>query len=46
MSFIPDPCPYPYAFLSTMGEGVTADRDGSVYTAEPFARRLQKFALK
>jgi DNA-binding beta-propeller fold protein YncE len=45
-SFIPDPCPYPYAFLSTMGEGVTADRDGSVYTAEPFARRLQKFALK
>jgi DNA-binding beta-propeller fold protein YncE len=45
-SFIPDPCPYPYAFLSTMGEGVTADRDGSVYTAEPFARRLQKFAVK
>ena len=42
-SFIPDPCPYPYAFLSTMGEGVTADRDGNVYTAEPFARRLLKF---
>ena len=45
-SFIPDPCPYPYAFLSTMGEGVTVDREGNVYTAEPFARRLLKFAVK
>ncbi len=44
-SFIPDPCPYPYAFFSTMGEGVTADVQGNVYTAE-FARRVQKFAIK
>ena len=44
-SFIPDPCPYPYAFFSTMGEGVTADRTGNVFTAE-FSRRIQKFAVK
>jgi DNA-binding beta-propeller fold protein YncE len=42
-TFIPDPCPYPYAFFSSMGEGVTVDVDGNVYTAE-FARRIQKFA--
>ena len=44
-SLIPDPCPYPYAFFSTMGEGVTADFDGNVYTAE-FTRRIQKFAFR
>ena len=44
-AFIPDPCPYPYAFFSSMGEGVTADFDGNVYTAE-FARRIQTFVVR
>ena len=44
-AFIPDPCPYPYAFFSTMGEGVTVDSAGNVYTAE-FARRIQKFVRR
>ena len=44
-AFIPDACPYPYAFFSSMGEGVTADLDGNVFTAE-FARRIQKFARR
>lgn len=44
-AFIPDPCPYPYAFFSSMGEGVTADSAGNVYTAE-FARRIQKFVRR
>ena len=43
--FIPDPCPYPYAFFSTMGEGVTADADGNVYDAE-ISRRIRKFVRK
>ena len=44
-AFIPDPCPYPYAFFSTMGEGVTVDSAGNVYTAE-FSRRIQKFVRR
>jgi hypothetical protein len=41
-SFIADPCPYPYSGISSMGEGVTADRDGNVYDAE-LSRRIRKF---
>ncbi len=44
-AIIPDPCPSPYAFFSSMGEGVTADVDGNVYTAE-FSRRIQKFVRR
>ena len=44
-NFIPDPCPYPYAGISNMGEGVTADRDGNVYDAE-LSRRIRKFAKR
>lgn len=44
-SFIPDPCPYPYAFFSTMGEGVTADLEGNVYSAE-FSRRIRRFGRR
>jgi DNA-binding beta-propeller fold protein YncE len=44
-SFIPDPCPYPYAGISNMGEGVTADHDGNVYDAE-LSRRIRKFARR
>jgi DNA-binding beta-propeller fold protein YncE len=44
-AFIPDPCPYPYASVSTMGEGVTVDHDGNVYDAE-LSKRLRKFARK
>ena len=43
--FIPDPCPYPYASVSTMGEGVTVDHDGNVYDAE-LSKRLRRFARK
>jgi sugar lactone lactonase YvrE len=44
-AFIPDPCPYPYSYVSTMGEGVAVDRDGNVYDAE-LSRRLRKFERK
>jgi DNA-binding beta-propeller fold protein YncE len=44
-SFIPDPCPFPYAGVSTLAEGVTADRDGNVYGAD-FLRRVRKFVRK
>jgi len=38
-------CDPPYAFFSSMGEGVTADSAGNVYTAE-FARRIQTFVRR
>jgi hypothetical protein len=44
-AFIPDPCPYPYAFFSTMGEGVGADLEGNVYDAE-ISKRIRKFVKK
>ena len=44
-SFIPDPCDYPYAGISNMGEGVTADHSGNVYDAE-LSQRIRKFARR
>ena len=42
---IPDPCPYPYASVSTLAEGVTADAQGNVYGAD-FLMNVRKFAKK
>jgi len=44
-SFIPDPCPYPYASGSSMAEGVTVDFDGNVYGAD-FLMDVRKFVKK
>jgi hypothetical protein len=44
-SFIPDPCPYPYASGSSMAEGVTADFEGNVYGAD-FLGDVRKFLKK
>ena len=44
-SFIPDPCPYPYASVSTMAEGVTVDAQGNVYGAD-FMTTVRKFVKK
>jgi len=41
-SFIPDPCPYPYASGSSMAEGVTVDAQGNVYGAD-FLMDVRKF---
>jgi len=41
-AFIPDPCPYPYAGISTLAEGVTTDRDGNVYGAD-YLGTVRKF---
>ena len=43
--FIPDPCPYPYAGVSTLAEGVTADAQGNVYGAD-FLMNVRKFVKK
>jgi sugar lactone lactonase YvrE len=43
--FIPDPCPYPYASISTLAEGVTIDREGNVYGSD-FLRHVRKFVKK
>jgi hypothetical protein len=40
--FIPDPCPYPYAGISTLAEGVTTDQDGNVYGAD-YLGTVRKF---
>jgi len=44
-SFIPDPCPYPYATGSSLAEGVTVDADGNVYGAD-FLGTIRKFIRK
>ena len=41
-TFIPDPCPYPYAGVSTLAEGVTTDNDGNVYAAD-YLGTVRKF---
>jgi sugar lactone lactonase YvrE len=41
-AFIPDPCPYPYAGVSTLAEGVTVDAEGNVYGAD-FLQTVRKF---
>src|SRR2546425_642939 len=44
-TFIADPCPYPYAGVSTLAEGVTVDSEGNVYGAD-FLMNVRKFAKK
>jgi len=44
-SFIPDPCPYPYASGSSLAEGVTVDSQGNVYGAD-FLGTVRKFVKK
>jgi NHL repeat-containing protein/6-bladed beta-propeller protein len=44
-AFIPDPCAYPYAGVSTLAEGVTVDTQGNVYGAD-FLMDVRKFAKK
>ncbi len=44
-SFIPDPCPYPYAAGSSLAEGVTIDAQGNVYGAD-FLGTVRKFLKK
>jgi hypothetical protein len=39
---IPDPCPYPYAGVSSLAEGVTVDAKGDVYAAD-FLMDVRKF---
>ena len=41
-AFIPDPCPYPYAGVSSLAEGVTTDLDGNVYGAD-YLGTVRKF---
>jgi sugar lactone lactonase YvrE len=43
-SLIPDPCPYPYAGVSSLAEGVTTDAEGNVYGAD-FLMDVRKFVL-
>jgi hypothetical protein len=42
---VPDPCPYPYAGVSSLAEGVTVDAEGNVYGAD-FLNDVRKFVLK
>jgi hypothetical protein len=44
-SFLPDPCPYPYAGVSSNAEGVTVDADGNIYGAD-FLMDVRKFVKK
>lgn len=44
-SFVPDPCPYPYAAGSTMAEGITVDREANLYGAD-FLGTIRKFVRK
>ena len=45
-SFIPDPCPYPYATGTSFAEGVSADFEGNVYGANNLQQNVLKFVLK
>jgi DNA-binding beta-propeller fold protein YncE len=45
-SFIPDPCPYPYATGTSFAEGVSADLEGNVYGANNLQQSVLKFVLK
>jgi hypothetical protein len=42
---IPDPCPYPYAGVSTLAEGVMVDAEGNVYGAD-FLTNVRKFVKR
>jgi hypothetical protein len=44
-ALIPDPCPYPYAGVSSLAEGVTVDNQGNVYGAD-FLMDVRKFVKK
>ena len=44
-AFIPDPCPFPYAGVSSLAEGVTADAEDNVYGGD-FLMDVRKFAKK
>lgn len=44
-AFIPDPCPYPYDGVSSLAEGVTADKEGNVYGAD-FLMNVRRFVKK
>jgi DNA-binding beta-propeller fold protein YncE len=44
-AFIPDSCPYPYASVSTLAEGITSDGAGNVYGAD-FLMNVRKFVKK
>lgn len=41
-SFVPEPCPYPYASGSSMAEGVTVDARGDLYGAD-FLGTVRKY---
>jgi DNA-binding beta-propeller fold protein YncE len=44
-SFIPDPCPYPYAGVSSMTEGITVDTQGNIYGSE-YLGTVRKYVRK
>jgi DNA-binding beta-propeller fold protein YncE len=44
-SFVPDPCPYPYAGGSSFAEGVTVDLQGNMYGAD-FLMDVRKFVKR
>ena len=43
--FIPDPCPYPYAGVPTMADGIMADAEGNVYGGD-FLGTVGKFVKR
>ena len=44
-SFVPDPCPYPYAGGSSMAEGVAVDAQGNLYGAD-FLGAVRKYVRR
>ena len=44
-AFIPDPCPYPYAGVPTMADGIMADAEGNVYGGD-FLGTVRKFVKR
>ena len=44
-AFIPDPCPYPYAGVPTMADGIMADAEGNVYAGD-FLGTVRKFVKR